>query len=109
VRVRTQLPAAPIIMDRATGTVAGSRRGHNWRQAAHGRHEGRQPADIDYAVEKQFISVQRGLNLKGATIADAIADSVDPYFVGMSGRKDNVLAFLDSIGCPPGNPSRRAR
>ena len=59
---------------------------------------------LDYAVEKQFISVQRGLNLKGATIADAIADSVDPYFVGMSGRKDNVLAFLDSIGLPPATP-----
>jgi len=52
---------------------------------------------LDYAVEKEFISVQKGLNLKGATIGDAIADSVDPYFVGLSGRKDNVLAFLDSM------------
>lgn len=59
---------------------------------------------LDYAVEKEFISVQRGLNLKGLTIADAIADSVDPYFVGLSGRKDNVLAFLDSMKLNPATP-----
>ncbi len=59
---------------------------------------------LDYAVEKEYISVQRSLNLKGATIADAIADSVDPYFVGISGRKDNVLAFLESMGLNPATP-----
>ena len=59
---------------------------------------------LDYAVEKEFISVQRGLNLKGASVADAIADSVDPYFVGLTGRKDNVLAFLDSMKLNPETP-----
>jgi RecJ-like exonuclease len=59
---------------------------------------------LDYAKEKGFIDVQRGLNIKGATIADAIADSVDPYFVGLSGRKDNVLAFLDSMKLNPTTP-----
>jgi RecJ-like exonuclease len=59
---------------------------------------------LDYAVEKEFVSVQRGLNLKGPTVADAIADSIDPYFVGLSGRKDNVLAFLDSMKLNPSTP-----
>ena len=59
---------------------------------------------LDYAVEKEFISVQRGLNLKGASVADAIADSVDPYFVGLTGRKENVLAFLDSMKLNPDTP-----
>jgi RecJ-like exonuclease len=59
---------------------------------------------LDYAKEKGFIEVQRGLSLKGATIADAIADSVDPYFVGLSGRKENVLAFLDSMKLNPSTP-----
>lgn len=59
---------------------------------------------LDYAKEKGFIEVQRGLSLKGATISDAIADSVDPYFVGLSGRKDNVLAFLDSMKLNPSTP-----
>jgi len=59
---------------------------------------------LDYAKEKGFIEVQRGLNLKGSTILDAIHDSVDPFFVGMSGRKDNVLAFLDSMKLNPETP-----
>jgi RecJ-like exonuclease len=59
---------------------------------------------LDYAKEKGFIEVQRGLSLKGATISDALADSVDPYFVGLSGRKDNVLAFLDSMKLDPETP-----
>jgi RecJ-like exonuclease len=59
---------------------------------------------LDYAREKGFIEVQRGLNLKGTTIADAIADSVDPYFVGLSGRKENVLAFLESMRLNPEHP-----
>ncbi len=59
---------------------------------------------LDYALEKKFVAVQKGLNLKGLTIADAISDSVDPYFVGLSGRKDNVLAFLDSMRLPPDTP-----
>ncbi len=56
---------------------------------------------LEHAVENKLVTVQRGLNLKGKTIADAITDSVDPYFVGLSGRKDNVLAFLDSIKLSP--------
>ncbi|MEM3050243.1 MAG: DHH family phosphoesterase, partial [Thermoplasmata archaeon] len=56
---------------------------------------------LDHATEKGFVSVQRGLNLKGATVADAITDSVDPYFVGMSGRKDNVVAFLETLRINP--------
>jgi single-stranded-DNA-specific exonuclease len=59
---------------------------------------------LDYSREKGFIEVQRGLNLKGATVADAIADSVDPYFVGLSGRRDNVLAFLESMKVNPDHP-----
>jgi len=59
---------------------------------------------LDYAVDKKFVAVQRGLNLKGATVADAIADSVDPYFVGLSGRRDNVLAFLETMKVNPDTP-----
>ncbi len=59
---------------------------------------------LDYAIEKKFVAVQKGLSLKGLTIADAITDSVDPYFVGLSGRKENVLAFLDSMHLPPDTP-----
>ncbi|MCJ7561638.1 MAG: DHHA1 domain-containing protein, partial [Thermoplasmata archaeon] len=56
---------------------------------------------LDHTVENKIISVQRGLNLKGKTILDAIAKSVDPYFVGLSGREENAIAFLESIGLNP--------
>jgi single-stranded-DNA-specific exonuclease len=59
---------------------------------------------LDYAIEKKLVQVQKGLNLKGATVADAISDSVDPYFVGLSGRRDNVLAFLESVKINPETP-----
>ncbi len=59
---------------------------------------------LDHAKEKGFVEVQRGLNIKGVTVADAIADSVDPYFVGLSGRRENVLAFLESMHVNPDHP-----
>lgn len=59
---------------------------------------------LDYAVEKKLVQVQKGLSLKGASVADAISDSVDPYFVGLSGRRDNVLAFLESVKVNPDTP-----
>jgi len=59
---------------------------------------------LDYAIDKKLVQVQKGLNLKGLTVADAISDSVDPYFVGLSGRRDNVLAFLESVKINPDTP-----
>jgi len=59
---------------------------------------------LDYAVDKNLVQVQKGLNLNGLTVADAISDSVDPYFVGLSGRRDNVLAFLESVKVNPDTP-----
>jgi RecJ-like exonuclease len=59
---------------------------------------------VDHAVEKKFLAIQRGLNLKGTTILDAISNSADPYFVGLSGREENVLAFLESIKINPKSP-----
>lgn len=59
---------------------------------------------LDQAVDKKFIAVQRGLNLQGTTISKAIGNSVDPYFVGLSGREENVLAFLESMQLGPDTP-----
>jgi RecJ-like exonuclease len=59
---------------------------------------------LDHSKEKGFVDVQRGLNLKGTTVSKAISDSVDPYFVGLSGKIDNVLAFLESMRINPETP-----
>jgi len=56
---------------------------------------------LDHAAEDKSVTVQRGLNLKGKTVADAITDSVDPFFVGLSGRRENVVAFLESMNINP--------
>jgi single-stranded DNA-specific DHH superfamily exonuclease len=59
---------------------------------------------LDEAVEKELVTTQKSLNLKGSTVGKAITESVDPYFVGLSGRNENVLAFLDSMNIDPETP-----
>jgi RecJ-like exonuclease len=59
---------------------------------------------LEQAVERRHITVQRGLNLTGTTVLDTLANSVDPYFVGLSGREENVLAFLESVKINPKSP-----
>ncbi|MDQ1372372.1 MAG: single-stranded-DNA-specific exonuclease [Candidatus Thermoplasmatota archaeon] len=59
---------------------------------------------LEQAVERKHITVQRGLNLTGTTVVDTISNSVDPYFIGLSGREENVLAFLESVKINPKSP-----
>ena len=59
---------------------------------------------LDEAVDKEFVKTQKSLNLKGATVEKAISGSVDPYLVGLSGRSENVLAFLESMNIDPDTP-----
>ncbi|MEW5747523.1 MAG: DHH family phosphoesterase [Candidatus Thermoplasmatota archaeon] len=59
---------------------------------------------LEQAVERKHITVQRGLNLTGTTVLDTLSNSVDPYFVGLSGREENVVAFLDSVKINPKSP-----
>jgi single-stranded-DNA-specific exonuclease len=59
---------------------------------------------LDEASDKGYVETQKSLNLKGSTVLKAISESVDPYFVGLSGRPDNVTAFLDSMKVNPDTP-----
>jgi RecJ-like exonuclease len=59
---------------------------------------------LELAVERKHVTVQRGLNLTGTTVLDTISNSVDPYFVGLSGREENVTAFLESVKINPKSP-----
>ena len=56
---------------------------------------------LDGASDRGYITIQKSLNLKGPTVYKAIAESVDPYFVGLSGREENVAAFLESMKINP--------
>jgi len=59
---------------------------------------------LEQAVERKHITIQRGLNLTGSTVLDTLSNSVDPYFVGLSGRDENVVAFLESVKINPKSP-----
>ena len=59
---------------------------------------------LDGASDGGYVTLQKSLNLKGLTVYKAIAESVDPYFVGLSGRGDNINAFLESMKINPETP-----
>ena len=56
---------------------------------------------LDESTDQGYVTVQKSLNLKGPNMHKAIAESVDPYFVGLSGRGDNATAFLESMKINP--------
>ncbi len=59
---------------------------------------------LDEASDKKYVESQKSLNLKGSTVLKSISESVDPYFVGLSGRPDNVAAFLESMNVNADTP-----
>ncbi len=56
---------------------------------------------LENAIALKHVTSQRSLNLKGSTLVDAVSGSVDPYFVGLSGRRENAVAFLESMNLNP--------
>jgi single-stranded-DNA-specific exonuclease len=51
-----------------------------------------------------FLRIRRAVNLTGPTLEAALAQSVDPYFVGLSGRLGACRTLLSSLGLPPEAP-----
>ncbi len=56
---------------------------------------------VDEAIERSFVQRHPGLALHGATVLEAIASSIDPFFQGLSGRPEPVRAFLSAHNLPP--------
>jgi len=56
---------------------------------------------IDGAVSRGLISRSNGPRLTGETLQSMVADSSNPYFKGLSGRKEAVAEFLKSAGMDP--------
>jgi single-stranded-DNA-specific exonuclease len=67
------------------------------------------------ALRRGLITGRKELALRGATIAEGIAASIDPYLVGLSGRPDSAAEFLRQLQIPPErtldalDPSERER
>lgn len=52
---------------------------------------------LDGALERGRVEKRIGLNLNGGKIGDALTDSIDPFFRGVSGRKKEVKKLLAQI------------
>ncbi len=52
---------------------------------------------LDNAVEKGLLSEQNSIKLYGDTIADALYYSVDPYYPGLSGKRERIETMLEQF------------
>ncbi len=50
------------------------------------------------AVELKILVPERNLSLRDMPLADAIAHNLSPYFVGLGGRRDDCVRFLEELG-----------
>ena len=53
---------------------------------------------LDEALENNFVEEKTGIKLYGSTLFDSLYYSVDPYYSGLSGNKEGVLALLKKLG-----------
>src|SRR2546430_14295630 len=50
------------------------------------------------AVERKVVVPERRLALRDQPLGKALAQSIEPYFVGLSGRPEAALEFLRAAG-----------
>lgn len=56
------------------------------------------------AFEEGTVVPEPGVSLRGKTISAAIADSINPYFIGLTGNHDACARFLSESGIPDWAP-----
>lgn len=59
---------------------------------------------VEEAEGKGALRRRRALNLSGGSLEEAIASSLDPYFVGLSGRISTARTFLSALDIPASSP-----
>ncbi|MCI4354997.1 MAG: DHH family phosphoesterase [Thermoplasmata archaeon] len=59
---------------------------------------------VDEAILRSLVQRRRRLALFGSSVREAIARSIDPYFVGLSGRPHEVTRLLDNLSIDPSRP-----
>lgn len=55
---------------------------------------------LENAVSKGFLTERTSIKLSGETIGDALYYSVDPYYPGLSGRREAIETLLDHLQVP---------
>lgn len=53
---------------------------------------------VEEATRRSLVEPARGLALYGIDLGEAISQSIDPFFRGLSGRPEAVRAFLKELG-----------
>ncbi len=53
------------------------------------------------AIHRELLHERRELSLRGPTVGTALTASIDPYFVGLSGRADASAEFVRRLGVSP--------
>jgi single-stranded-DNA-specific exonuclease len=56
------------------------------------------------AIHRKLLTERKELVLRGPTVAAGLAASIDPYFVGLSGRSDASTEFVRRLGITPEHP-----
>jgi RecJ-like exonuclease len=57
---------------------------------------------VEEAVRRSLVIRRPGVALFGPTVGEALANSIDPFVRGLSGRPDAVGPFLHGLGIDPG-------
>ncbi|MCI4348520.1 MAG: DHHA1 domain-containing protein, partial [Thermoplasmata archaeon] len=66
-----------------------------------GGFRGLNGALVQEATHRQILTERKELVLRGATVAAGLEASIDPYFVGLSGRPEAAAEFVRRFGIPP--------
>ena len=60
---------------------------------------------VEEAESRGALRRKKALNLSGPSLEEALATSLDPYLVGVSGRIASARTFLRELGLPAGAPA----
>src|SRR5207249_1634694 len=99
--------SSPSSSTRPTGTSRARRwRGRSDKQAV-GGFLGVNAALFGEAIERKVVVAERRLALRDLPLGKAVAQSIDPYFRGLSGRPEAAAEFLRAAGIDPETPIRQ--
>lgn len=59
---------------------------------------------VDTAVKQGVIEEKTSVKLNGETIQQAVYYAVDPYYRGLSGRKEQIISFFERLDIDPKTP-----
>ncbi|MFH0816592.1 MAG: DHH family phosphoesterase [Methanobacteriota archaeon] len=69
-----------------------------------GGFKGVNAALVAHSIEGGSVVQEKGISLRGATISKGIADSINPYFLGLTGNPAAASKFLSESGLDDGAP-----